>query len=352
MAGAFLAAAITAIPFVINSILFMRAFDWEFYVQRFSYEPGRAPFSDYGLFLHFLLPSVVALLYAVFRKPSETKGIVLRVWAVLGLAYAIVIHLRVLLGFAQASDHFWRLSLGIPASLWCIGAGFDLVRSQTVGWNKATTIVRLAAIVLPFALLARTATGEIHFLRKPSALARISQEQRGMLEKLNCMKQVLKPGEGFMTNEPALNYHVMANLKGLPFVATGLSPVPVEHLTKRYLLSSYLTGHDELRYPDRADRSAEGYVHEKDLQLYLYVNLFGATWSDVALENRVKELYELWDPKGLEWADWKEALSTVKAVYVNSQREALALPRLERLFMIREEVVCESGKALRVSLKE
>ena len=90
---------------------------------------------------------------------------------------------------------------------------------------------------------------------------------------------------------------------------------------------------------------------EKDLHLYLYVNLFLYPWSDSALEKRIRLIYETWNSARFDWSGWNDALSTVKAVYVENEYSDRAMERLQKLFAIEKVVSCENGKALRVDFK-
>ena len=112
-----------------------------------------------------------------------------------------------------------------------------------------------------------------------------------------------------------------------------------------------MTGRDNVRYPQSGDRKVPGYTFVKDLHLYLYVNLFFDPWSDSALEKRIRLIYESWDPASFDWGDWNDALSTIKAVYVENEYSDRAIERLQKLFAIEKIVSCENGKALRVDMK-
>jgi hypothetical protein len=251
----------------------------------------------------------------------------------------------------EAVDHFWRLSLGIPASLWCFLALFDLARSRLRQFEIGRRAVYITAALLPILILVRTTAVVGYSLRSQDVMSQLSEAQLRTLERLACLEQVLKPGEGFLTVDLALNYHTMVNLKGLPFMAMAVSPVSVDELSKRYLLSAYLTGRENPQYPSFRDREEPDYTWEKDLHLYLYLNLFLYPWSDPALEERIRRIYEGWDPASLDWKIWADALSTVKAVYVESEYLSPAMERLKKLFRVEKVVSCGNGKALRVDFK-
>jgi hypothetical protein len=352
LAGALAIGLIISVPFLVNSIIFVKNTASLFYQQRMDYSPGRLPFKDYHWFLRLLLPLLIGIAYIRLRENAEVKWIMIRSWVALGIAYAIVLHVRVVLGFMQAVDHFWRLSLGIPASLWCILAVFDLVQSR---YSRATTgkkVLYIAVNILPLLILARFAGGILYSVQKPDVINQLSSNQIEMVAKIDCLDQVIKPREGLLTDDPALNYHAMANLRILPFMAMGASTISVEELSNRYLLSAYLTGQDNIQYPELVNRKADTYTYERDVHLYLYVNLFVYPWSDTALENRLRLKYQNWDPANVEWSIWENALSTVKAVYLDTENIDQALPRLKRRFIIQKAVSCESGKTFGVIYKK
>jgi hypothetical protein len=351
LAGALGLGLIMAVPSLINTWMIAVSSASPHFMQRFDYSPGRSPFQDYHWLLRFQIPFLIGIVYFALSKNTEVKRIMVRTWVVLGVAYVMVLHIRVVAGSMQAVDHFWRLSLGIPASLWCILAVFDLARSRLRQFEIGRKVVYLAAVLLPVLILTRTTAGVVHSLRGQDVISQLSAAQLQTIEILDCLEQVLEPGEGFLTVDPALNYHTMINLKGLPFMAVGASSISVNELSKRYLLSAYLTGHDNIQYPPLGNREALGYTWEKDLHLYLYVNLFLYPWSDSALEKRIRLIYESWAPASFDWSNWTDALSTVKVVYVENEYLGHAMERLEKLFTIKKIVSCKNGKALSVNLK-
>jgi hypothetical protein len=349
LAGALGLGLIMAVPSVINTLVLVVNSAPLHFMQRLNYSPGRSPFQDYHWLLRFQIPFFIGIVYMALRKDTEVKWTMVRTWVVLGVAYVMVLHVRVVAGSMQAVDHFWRLSLGIPASLWCILAVFDLVRSRPRQFEIGRKAVYIAAAILPILILARTTAGVVHSLRSQDVTSQLSAAQLQTLEELDCLEQVLKPGEGFLMVDPALNYHTMVNLKGVPFMAMGVSPVSVDELSKRYLLSASLTGQDNIQYPPFRNREAPDYTLEKDLHLYLYVNLFFEPWSDFDLEERIRKIYQSWNPASIDWTAWTDALSTVKAVYVENEYFDLAMERLPKLFKIKKIVSCNNGKTLRVN---
>jgi hypothetical protein len=175
--------------------------------------------------------------------------------------------------------------------------------------------------------------------------------QLEIIEKLDCMEPTLRPGEGFLTVDPALNYHTAANLKGLPFMAMALSTIGADELSRRYLISAYLTGRNNMPYPPFLDQRSPAYIRETDLHRYLYLNLFRYPWSDLNLEKQIKKLYLNWDPEHIDWNLWADALSTVRVLYVENEYFELAVKRLEKHFAIEKINSCKHGKAIRVKFK-
>jgi hypothetical protein len=141
----------------------------------------------------------------------------------------------------------------------------------------------------------------------------------------------------------------MVNLKAFPFMALGVSPISVDESSKRYLISAYLTGRDNVQYPVFGNRKAHGYTYAKDLHLYLYSDLFFHPWADPSHENRIRQIYDNWNPANLDWKAWAAALSTVKAIYVANEYFDTALKRVEKRFVIEKIISCENGNVLQVN---
>ncbi|MFH1983053.1 MAG: hypothetical protein ABIL58_14520 [Pseudomonadota bacterium] len=341
---------LTAAPFFINTLSFIQRSATILYQQRLDYSPGRWPINDYHWLLSLFLPLVVGIIYYVFRQPSRSKKVYLECLAVLGFSYFGVLHVRVLLGFMQAPDHFWRLSLGIPASLWCLAATADFIHSRMTAHRWHRQIITVAATVLPFLLLARTTMGLGFYANLPDRQMLFSGEQIRMLDNLNAFDKVLKPGEGFLTSEPALNYHVMANLKAKPFMAMGLSPVSIRSLSERFFVSTYLTGREKAPFLLGLNRTGNAYIHVKDPDLYLYINLFIHPWSKRILQTEENHYASL-QPETVDWGAQMEALASVTTIYINKQDLNAALPRIRRFFDISETVINPSGVIYRVAIK-
>ena len=349
-AGALGVGLVVAVPSVLNSLALAAKTASDLYMQRLDYSPGRSPFQDYHWLLRIQITFFVGIVYFILRQKAEIKGTMLKAWGVIIFAYVAVLHLRVLLGFIQAVDHFWRVSLGIPASFWCIMAVFDLVRSRLKQSKFGRRALHSSAIILPILIMVHTTADFAYSLWSQDVRGQLSGMQHETLERLDCLEQVLQPGEGFLTADPALNYHAMVNLEGVPFMALGLSPVSVEALGQRYLLSAYLTGRDDIQYPEFVNRKTPQYTYERDLNLYLYINLFLYPWGK-AFEDRVRSVYRSWNPERFEWEANTEALATIKAVYIENEYLGAAMERLKRHFNVEKVVGCKNGKALRVNLK-
>ncbi|MFC1516845.1 hypothetical protein ACFL7E_08850 [Thermodesulfobacteriota bacterium] len=342
---------VTAVPFFINTLGFLEGSALIFYQQRLDYSPGRLPLNDYHWLINFIIPLIVAGIYSKYRQPSPNKSVFIQSFAILGFSYVGVLHVRVLLGFIQAPDHFWRLSLGIPASLWCLAAIADLIRSRFKSHQLNSRVLCLMATALPFLLLARTAMEFVNFSELPDRNTLISAEQKQMIDKLQSFSEVLNPGEGFLTSEPELNYHVMANMKSKPYMAMGLSAVNIRTLSKRYLMSTYLTGKENTQFPSKIDRTDSTYIHAKDLNLYLYINLFTHSWSDQKLLKREENYFRNWRPETIDWSEHQSELRSVKAIYVNRPEVEMALPRINKIFDIVDSTNSATGVIYRVEIK-
>lgn len=345
---------IFTVPYLINTWVFNASVAPIWYPERLSFSPGRSPFGDYIWFVNLATILIVGFFYLAFRSANDTKSTMVRIWLAIALAYVLVLHTRVLLGYMQAPDHFWRQSLGIPATIWCVAAIADLVRGRMEirhrVLRRGSQFICILAVLLPALIVARTAAkAYVHMEVRPTS-QRLTDNQTALLRKMDCIASLLNAGEGFLNDEPALNYHVAANLKAKPFMALGLSPMTVEALTKRYLLSSHLVGKDAIPYPESPPRT-KGYIHAIDPHLYLYINLFqNASMSD-DVKDDVKSLYRNWNPRTLDWASWQPALASVKTVFVDRKNLTAAMPRLRRVFILEQTNRCAEGTAFRVTAK-
>jgi hypothetical protein len=140
LAGALGAGVIIALPSVINHLMFSVSSVYTNYMQRINYSPGRSPPQDYHWLLRLQIPFCIGIIYIALRKQAEIKWVIVRTYIVLCLAFVMVLHIRRLLGFMQAVDYFWPLSLGNLASLWCILAIFLIWRAQD--WGISNSVER------------------------------------------------------------------------------------------------------------------------------------------------------------------------------------------------------------------
>jgi len=194
LAGALGLGLIMAVPSVINALVLVVNSASPHYMQRLSYSPGRSPFQDYHWLLRLQIPFIIGVVYIALGKNTEVKRIMVRTWVVLIAAYVMVLHIRVLVGSMQAVDHFWRLSLGIPASLWCILAVFDLARFRLGQFKIGRRAVYITAALLPVLILVRTTAVFCYSLRSQDVMSQLSKEQLQTLEILDCLEQVLNTG--------------------------------------------------------------------------------------------------------------------------------------------------------------
>jgi hypothetical protein len=349
LTGAIGIGILVALPYLFNNLFLL---DPAYYL-RLDYIPGRWPGEDYRWLVHFVLPLEIGLVYLVLRPAAPVKSLLIGTWVNLGCAYFLVLSLPLVLGFTQAPDHFWRYSLALPASLWSLAAVADLLRAYLGSWRPGKRLLALAAFLLPFFILARVAFTFAGFFQEPPVSQRLSPAQHRLLDKLSATDQVLRPGEGFLAGTPILNYHIMANLKGRPFLAPGVSSLSPEEVTRRYLVGTYLLGGERVSYPQAIPpkKRRANYLYQTDVNLYLYINQFNRPWSDRRQEAGIKALYRQWPPPWLEDPETQRALAAVRAVYVDSPQAAVARERLGRFFIIEQEAADQEGKAWRVRWK-
>lgn len=352
---AFFVGVVLMAPVIINNFYFEYRFGENYYLERLDYSPGRIPpVEDYLYLKSLLVPVALGILYWLVGPHTEVRHVLLGELFVMVVAFFSLLHLRLLLGFMQATDHFWRYSLGIPATLWCVAVVCDIGRFFCAKWRRLGGLVYVGALLLPLLMVVRGA----YLNYSPSHLEMmledwkdgLSESQIHMIEKLEAMRQVVKPGDGFISTDITLNYHVMVNLRARPFVAMGASPISLEDLTERYLIASYLTGVDEVRFPE-ADRKAEGYFSDKDRQLYLYVNFFQIYHYSLKQKHEIEFLYNNWDPTRIDWGQWLEVMANVRAVFTAQSHVETSRERLEEIFVIEKEILVDRGTVFGVRLR-
>lgn len=330
------------VPSLINAAVFEHAFAENLYHQRLDYTAGRIPSLDeYAWLCALLVPVLGGIVYAVAAPKSKLKLLLLGELAVMSLAYFAILHLRVLFGFMQAYDHFWRYSLGIPATLWTCAIVADGVQSYVKHRSRPARWIRTMAMVLPAFILIRSAIfTQSNVARERAVWApwsdTLPEKQNRLIAQMNVIEGFLAPGDGFIAADTVLNYHIMVNMKARPFVAFGCSPLSIEDLTERALIGHYLTGSDTHRFPD-SDRSLSGYLCETDPHLYLYINLFETYLREPDSRRPFERIYREWTPAGVDWESWRSALSNVRAIVVNSDRAQVSRRRLSSLFTVERE---------------
>jgi hypothetical protein len=345
---ALLAGISVAIPFFINSGLSAATYIAGEYLQRLAYEPGASPLADYRWLAVLWLPAMIGFLY--WRQSRYAHPIVTESFVTMAIAFCGVLSLRAVMGFGVATDHYWRQSLAIPATLWSTGVVACLWTSREwpAGLSK---LMRFSVMLLPFLIFVRTGSAMLVHFQQQSPADLITAEQGRVLAAVDCLDSEDVEGQGFMSSDTALNYLAMVNLRMVPFVPTGLSPASLETITERYLMSMYLTGRDVPRFT-RADRVASSYVHAQDPELYLYVNLF-RNLPKPERDGKIQEMYETWNSETFDWSTRGAELGSVKIVYVDGPRSDDSLKRLSRFYDISNVKRCVSGASvIRVSAKQ
>jgi hypothetical protein len=343
---AMLAGLISATPFLINNALSAAANIANEYIERLAYEAGRIPLADYRWLGVLWLPAVIAIL--LWRR-RESPGVMLENFWVLALAFWGVLSLRLIMGFGVATDHYWRQSLGIPATLWSAGVVASLIASRR--WRQSISrLVHYGVILLPLLIFVRTGAAMVVHFQRPSPGIAISAEQQRVLEAVECLDFENLEGKGFMSTDIALNYLAMVNLKSLPFVPMGLSPTSLEAISNRYLMALYLTGGDMPHF-NKADRTAPAYIHAQDPELYLYINLL-QNLSTEERDQTFRAMYEAWNSETFDWASRSAELASVRIVYVDSDRATEAESRLGRFYNVESRRQCGAGgSVIQVSAK-
>jgi hypothetical protein len=336
---------VAALPFVVNAWLSGPTRE---YIERLAFEPGRYSFEDYRWVLLLWLPAGITWLASIYDRENAltTRHTLL----VLFLAFFGVLSLRLLMGFGVATDHYWRQSLAIPATVWFVGVTSRLM-TLWPSRNLVSTFMRYAVVILPFFIFVRTTAAMAFHFSQPAPAASLTAEQRKALAAIECIDSESQPGEGMMASDIPVNYLAMVNLKTLPFVPTGLSTATLNTVTERYLMASFLTGQPTPNFTN-AERAPDAYVHARDPELYLYVNLL-QNIDSLDREEGFRRIFDAWNPEAFDWNARNSALQSVDVVYVDAARFEMARNRLQRFYEIESVTQCtgSAGSVIRVSAR-
>lgn len=231
-----------AVPHFVNMAIASSWFDLAAYVGRLGLEPGRFVAGNLKYLAALAIPLAVAGIYARRTAPSHERSTTLWLLAALVLAYIGVLNLRIVLGFDVQSDHYWRQSLGLPATFWVIAAGAVLLRR-----TSRTPRLALAAVIATGLVFSNVSwlSGRTH-PEPPSA------EQLLMADRMALIVELAGPGDVVLVPDVPSMYHASVNARVRPFVPFVHALIDQREIIRRYFIGQCLTG-AALRLPIRTE---------------------------------------------------------------------------------------------------
>lgn len=342
------------IPFLVNSYFFNNAFSGNLFMERLDYSVGRIPsLEEYGYLRNLLLPICLGGIYFFVGQRSKNKKILLTELLILTLAFVFLLHIRVVFGFMQATDHFWRYSLALPSTLWCVLVLADMSRLLTTRVKFLRIFLGCIALFLPILIVGRAYFYTYSPSRVQNDMAqwvgKMSSGQKQVLNLMNSLTGVVKSGDGFVSTEVDVSYHIMINFGARPFAANGISPLSPEKLTERYLAANYLSGIDSTEVVlTRMNRKKGGFFPEHDKQVYLYVNLIHHDHLPQYRKEHIASMYQEDYKKFYDSAKKAGDLDGVRFVIVDKNNLKKARKRILSCFVIDKELTVEEWVVFKV----
>lgn len=235
------AGLICTVPHFVNLARGASAFDAVEYFSRLGVEPGRFVFGNLRYFAALIIPLGLAAVYVRRAAPSERRETTLLLMAAMVLAYAGAQNLRVVLGFDVQSDHYWRQSLALPATLWVIFVCAELLRGVS-GIAKPA----LAAIIGIGFVFSNGSWLSARTHPEPPSPA-----QSLMAERMALLVNVAERGDVVLVPDVTTAYHASVNARVRPFVPFVHALVSRAEIVRRYFLGQCLTGTTPFRMPGR-----------------------------------------------------------------------------------------------------
>lgn len=235
------AGLVCAVPHFVNMAIASSWFDLPGYIGRLGLEPGRFAFGNLTYFAALAIPLAVGWIHARRVAPSHERSTTLWLLGAMVLAYIGVLNLRLVLGFDVQSDHYWRQSLGLPATFWVIATCAVLLRGASRGPRLALTAVIAGGLVYSNVswLIGRTHP------EPPSA------EQSRMADRMALVVKLAEPGDVALIPDVPAMYHATVNARVRPFVPFVHALTAQQEIIRRYFIGQCLTGADEFRLPVR-----------------------------------------------------------------------------------------------------
>ena len=343
---ALMSGLLCAIPHFVQLGLLRKHVDLFQYIQRLGFEDGR--FSVQNLLQLWYLPGLlfIGAIYGIVRRPAGHKSLCLRALSIIVISYVIVLNLRVVLGFDMNSDHYWRQSLGLPATLWMIVATADLMKDLS---NRNTLLKRgmpVAAGILGVVILTaaikntwRHRTWGLEHYEKRTVYLRehISDAQKDMVRRMQLLKRVLQPDEVLLVADPATAYHSVINLRARLFVPSGMSILSNREILERYFVAQYFSGSQEIKGPRDSGRLREPgtFVPAVGEHLFLFVNYTAKHAGPFGLDDEMTRMIQDVSVKDSERI-YARRMWRVDLIFGHAVHRAVALERIRKYFRVLE----------------
>lgn len=333
-------ALVCTIPSFLNLSRLGRIVSVPEYVGRLGVEPAEFSAGHAIYLVSLTLPLLLAWLYARVR-PGVHVPAALMILLAMVMAYLGVLNMRLVLPFDVQSDHYWRLSFGLPATMWVVVVGSDLIRFAASRTSRGRRSVSIAAGVLIGLVCFGIIKNTTFWLSKRWHIESPSASQMDMARRMTLLKSLARPGDVLMVTDIATAYHAMINAEVRPFVPFVQALVPESEILRRFFQAQYVTGSDRIRAPRGLDGvpAEEPFAATSEMK-YLF-GAFEAKPDAEALADMLAERTRL-------TAGRVDPLPRVDLVLVPVSQEALARSRIVQQFDIIEERFSDGFWCVRV----
>ena len=219
------------------------------YINRLGVEPGRFVFGNLRYLASLAIPIALGLVYWQKAALSPMRSGVLRILWAMVIAYLGVQNLRLVLSFDVQSDHYWRQSLALPATLWVIVVCAELGRAASVAGARARRRNRMARVALAAVIAGGIVVANISWLSGRARPESPSPAQLEMVERMTLVTSLSAPGDVVLTTDVPTAYHASVNGSVRPFVPFVHALIGQTEIIRRYFIGQYLTGVEPMRLP-------------------------------------------------------------------------------------------------------
>ncbi|HKY22409.1 MAG TPA: hypothetical protein VJM31_14435 [Vicinamibacterales bacterium] len=241
-----------AIPHFANLLRLSSLIDLPAYVGRLGIEPGRFGFANLKYVAALAIPLLVGAAYVRVISERKVESLTLRMLGAMVLAYVGVLNLRVVLGFDVQSDHYWRQSLGLPATIWVIVALVTILRGS-VPCYRLQSVARVLKLTLALLVLFGVVTSNGLWLVAAGRPSVPSPAQLALEEQIRLVQRLASPGDVLLTTDVVLTYHAAVNARVRPFVPFVHALVGEQDILTRFFTAQYFTGLEPQRMPIRTN---------------------------------------------------------------------------------------------------